>query len=304
MATAKDVLWFKENFAAQILPKLTGTPFDLDMIVAIACQETGEIWSILRKKGLSKTEVAALCNGDSLDGSSRTPRRAFPVSKAALEAEPRGDEMFAIARQALIDMAQYVPGYEGAVKNKSKICHGFGVFQRDLQFFLDDPDYFLDQRYADFDLSLDHCLKELRRGLKVMKFEGRTSLSDYDFACVAIVYNTGKFIKERGLKQGHKSGGLFYGEWIERYVGISRTVSYAAAAAALSSERYIVNSRTGLNLRKGPGTEFGIVNILPLGTEVNVLGIDGPNRDWARVDLEGDGHVDGHMSLPFLTRAP
>jgi hypothetical protein len=41
MVTADDIGWFKRQFRIQIEAALPGTPFDLDMIVAIACQETG-----------------------------------------------------------------------------------------------------------------------------------------------------------------------------------------------------------------------------------------------------------------------
>ena len=50
MPRADDIRWFKQQFRGQIDRELTGMPFDLDMIIAIACQETGYIWSVLRKK--------------------------------------------------------------------------------------------------------------------------------------------------------------------------------------------------------------------------------------------------------------
>lgn len=65
-------------------------------------------------------------------------------------------------RKALVDMANYVPGYESAVANLDKFCHGFGVFQRDLQFYLDDPDYFLSKKYEKFSDTLMQCIGELR----------------------------------------------------------------------------------------------------------------------------------------------
>ena len=67
---------------------------------------------------------------------------------------------------ALKDMATYITGYHDAVANPKKFCHGFGDFQRDLQFFKDDPDYFLQRRYENFANTLAHCLGELRRGLR------------------------------------------------------------------------------------------------------------------------------------------
>lgn len=62
-------------------------------------------------------------------------------------------------------------------------------------------------------------------------------------------------------------------------------------------ERYKVVARGGLRLREGPGNQFDIVSGLRLGQIVFVASItDG----WARVDVEGDGHIDGFASAGFL----
>ena len=71
--------------------------------------------------------------------------------------------MFEIARQGLVDMAAYIPAYRGAAARPDKFCHGFGIFQLDLQFFKTEPDYFLSRRYADFDAALARCVGELSR---------------------------------------------------------------------------------------------------------------------------------------------
>jgi hypothetical protein len=143
MPNADDIRWFKAQFQQDIETALAGTPFDLDMLVAIACQETGYIWSVLRKKSLPPEQILALCVGDTLDYN--RGRRAFPRTKAELVAKANGQQMFDIARKALVAVAQYIPGYKGAASNPDKFCHGFGVFQRDIQFFLTDPGYFLNK---------------------------------------------------------------------------------------------------------------------------------------------------------------
>jgi hypothetical protein len=75
------------------------------------------------------------------------------------------------------------------------------------------------------------------------------------------------------------------------------------ATANGSLSRFLVIARGGLQLRKGPGLEFGITKTVETGTAVTVMGFDGPDSEWARVDLENDGHVDGHMFAAFLTPA-
>src|ERR1700751_1896554 len=57
MVTADDIGGVKRQFRPQIDAALTGTPFDLEIIVAIACQDTGYIWAVMRKKALALDRV-------------------------------------------------------------------------------------------------------------------------------------------------------------------------------------------------------------------------------------------------------
>ncbi len=66
-----------------------------------------------------------------------------------------------------------------------------------------------------------------------------------------------------------------------------------------AGERYRVVARGGLRLREGPGTQFDVIGGLRLGQIVFVVSID---NGWARVDVEGDGHIDGFASAGFLER--
>jgi hypothetical protein len=234
MPNSSDIQWFKGNFHEEIEASLAGTPFNLDMIVAIACQETGHVWSVLRKKNFTREQILALCVGDTLDADKG--RKAFPKTKADLIAMPNGQKMFDIARKALVDMAKHIPGFKEVAKNQDKFCHGFGLFQLDLQFFKDDPDYFLENRYEIFEETLKKCLGELRGALKHknLKFENKTALTDREFAHVAIVYNTGGFNPSKDLKQGHKVGNRFYGEEIFDFIRLSRTVAKPGGTAAIA----------------------------------------------------------------------
>lgn len=65
--------------------------------------------------------------------------------------------------------------------------------------------------------------------------------------------------------------------------------------------RYMVIARNGLKLRGGPGTNFESEQTLPAGTELNVVEISGQDPSWVRVDLEGDGLLDGYVFASFLT---
>ena len=61
--------------------------------------------------------------------------------------------------------------------------------------------------------------------------------------------------------------------------------------------RQIVKARGGLRLRAGPGTEFEVQRVLPFGTEVTVVNRSG---DFAAVDLNGDGAIDGFAFAALL----
>ena len=302
MPNSQDIEWFKQSFGPALVAALAGTPFDPDQLIAIASQETGHIWSVLRKKPLTLDQIVALCVGDTIDykGPGKG-RQAFPRTRAALLAEPGGQAMFAIARQALVDMAAHIPGYDGAVANPDKFCHGYGVFQRDLQFYKVDPGYFLNRRYEVFAETLAQCLGELRRGVKKLGFEAIARLSDAEFCKVAIAYNTGGYKAAKGLKQGHFDGVKFYGEHIADYIDLSRTV---LAAAPVRPGPHEVIARGGLKLRAGPGTAFDWEEILPLGTLLQVVRADPNDPAWALVDLQGDGLVDGYVFAAFLAAAP
>jgi len=235
MPNAQDAFWFKSQFQPQIEAAIAGTPFSVDMITAVACQETGGIWPRLRRQGLPTARILELCVGDTIDASpTGGGRRAFPQNKAELLKAPQGDRMFAIARQGLVDMAAYIPDYRGAAARPDKFCHGFGIFQLDLQFFKTDPDYFLSRSYADFDAALARCVGELKAALRRIGWQGKTSLGDAEMAGVAIAYNTGRYNPAKGLKQGYFDGAKYYGENFFDYLQLAKSARFPAAAAAPS----------------------------------------------------------------------
>ena len=223
MPNTSDILWFKQQFGAKMQAGIAGTPFSVDMVTAIACQETGYIWQTLRKLPLTIDQILALCVGDTLDAPNRG---AFPKTKAELIAKKDGSKMFDIARKGLEGMATYIADYKGVVKNANKFCHGFGVFQYDIQFFLTDPQYFLQKKYTDFNASLGKCVTELTHAQSRAGFGGRATLTDTEMAYVAIAYNSGSFKPARGLKQGYKDdSGKYYGELFYSFLLLCKTVA-------------------------------------------------------------------------------
>src|SRR5262245_25013287 len=163
MPTPDSFRWFKTTFADKIAPAVAATPFTLDLVAAIAAQETGHIWGRLQD-ALSVDDILEICVGDTLDADKG--RSAFPRRKVDLVARPRGQEMFDIARDALVKMSARVPGFKNALSRPDKFCHGFGIFQVDLQFFLKEPEFFLEKQWRSFDICLARCIAELTRAQK------------------------------------------------------------------------------------------------------------------------------------------
>ena len=132
MSDLENIKWFKNQFKTKMEDILRGMPFSLDMLTAIAMQETGYIWGPLREQ-MMVGEILKLCVGDTLDVPKRN-KDAFPQNKADLLSVPNGDRMFRIAREALEAVAKYNAGYRRVAKAyPNKFCHGFGIFQYDLQ---------------------------------------------------------------------------------------------------------------------------------------------------------------------------
>jgi hypothetical protein len=308
MPNTEDMRWFKQQFHEKINAALEGTPYSLDFMTALACQETGEVWPILRKKDLSVDRILELCVGDTLDS-----RSAFPRSRAELVSVPNGSRMFEIARRALEDMAHFIPSYQRVVLNPNKFCHGFGIFQYDLQFFKEeDPDYFLEQRYANFDECLKKAIGELGNATKRIHFQNKPELTDLEMAFVAIAYNTGGFNPARGLKQGFKSDdGRFYGEQVFGFIEQSKTVPVddpvpaQPAPSESTGPQFKVTSEDSLRLRSEPLKDQNNPNSnvkarLPNGQIVRAVTNQEVNGFLeVETDLEGS-HLRGFASAQFL----
>lgn len=238
MPNKEDIRWFKQQFQSEIAEAIKGTPFSVDMLTAIACQETGFIWQRLRRPELklSRHRILELCVGDVIDQKPNGKgRKAFPVNKAALLKVANGQQMFDVARQALIDMAAFMKEYQPFAKKPQKFCHGFGIFQFDLQHFPDNQDYFLQRRYSDFGVCLARCIDELRIAMKGIGLN-KPVLTDREMAFVAIAYNMGakKFRFSKDLNQGFKpKGGRFYGQEIFDFIRLSKTVAVDGAPAPI-----------------------------------------------------------------------
>jgi hypothetical protein len=81
---------------------------------------------------------------------------------------------------------------------------------------------------------------------------------------------------------------------------VTGVVPVSITVAPGSGDVQIVRARSGLRLRSGASREADIIRTLPEGTRVFVLERRG---EWALVDLEGDGRIDGFVGADFLRPA-
>jgi hypothetical protein len=231
------ILWFKTQFSASVAKVFQGTPFSVDMAAAIAMQETfADCWGRLYQTQPVAT-VLELCVGDTLD----YPRRsasAFPKDKADLCQTAAGQQMFDVARQALLDIAKVNKDYAAAAKNPNKFCHGYGIFQYDIQHFKEasGASFFLQKGWCDFEQCAAKLLEELQDALVRAYGAHKTTLNDDEMMYVAIAYNAGHVRVGGGPKQGFQDGdGKYYGENFQTYLAIAHTIKSDAPDIAVAS---------------------------------------------------------------------
>jgi hypothetical protein len=82
-----------------------------------------------------------------------------------------------------------------------------------------------------------------------------------------------------------------------------KPVLHSVTHGILAPGRYTVIARSGLKLRGGPGTSFEPETTLPAGTELNLIEVSSVDPAWVRVDLQGDGLLDGYVFAAFLAPA-
>ena len=85
-------------------------------------------------------------------------------------------------------------------------------------------------------------------------------------------------------------------QWTRGQIGWgSPLLATSIPPAPLTLPRFRVT--TDLNLRAGAGTNFEIIEVIPVDTEVDGGSIDG---NWIEVDLDGDGSFEGWISTKFI----
>ena len=223
---SRSLEWFLSSFGSEIDKVFGKTVFPKKLVAAIAYQETGYIWSSAVARGLDRDAMLALCAGDTMDAPFRS---AWPKNRAQLLEDPKGTELFSMARGALEAAAKVNSSYHSVVRNPDKFCHAFGPFAYDLQYYRSDPDFFLTSGWRDFNQCATRLLRELQGALHRQNWSKKTSLSEEELVHVAIAYNRGRSDPSQGFKQGIRGlDGKYYGERIHELLRLAGQIPQQA----------------------------------------------------------------------------
>ncbi len=147
--------WMKANFGGAMATAAQGTPFTVEHLCAIACQETAYFWKDLVGK-LPAAELLERCVLDASGDYPGTSRGVFPVNTQAFRArygDSLTDMLIAEANKTRA-LRRYGP--------KAWVYKGYGIFQYDLQHIPRDEAFFRERQWARFDVCLAKAMGELK----------------------------------------------------------------------------------------------------------------------------------------------
>jgi len=146
--------WMKTNFGEEIRRATANTSFSLDIVCAIACQETAYFWVSLISR-LSTDEILARCVLDASGDVPNSSRGPFPKNTQAFRSR-YGDDF----TNMLIAEANQTRQLRG-MGPKNWVYKGYGIFQYDLQAVEEDEQFFREKKWYVFSECLDRLMKEL-----------------------------------------------------------------------------------------------------------------------------------------------
>jgi hypothetical protein len=147
--------WMKSNFGGEIQGAVASTPFSLDIVCAIACQETAYVWIHFLDR-LSTDRILERCVFDASGDFPGTRRNPFPRNTAAFR-QRYGDQF----TQMLIDEANETRALRG-FGPKDWVYKGYGIYQYDLQHVTDNEAFFRQKQWYQHDRCLAMLMRELR----------------------------------------------------------------------------------------------------------------------------------------------
>lgn len=153
--------WMKNNFADKIVAATNNTPFDEELIYAIACQETAQRWVIW----INDFDADTILERSVFDASGDFPdtsRSAFPKNKNELLAQYGNNITQMLIEEANKMRAMPQPGKPGGYGPAGYLYKGYGIFQYDLQHIKTDEQFFTNKLWYSIDECVSRVMKELK----------------------------------------------------------------------------------------------------------------------------------------------
>lgn len=158
----KASAWLKQNFEAQIKQFTENTPWTVELVCAIFCQETASK-IILWIDHYSPEIILERCVFDASGDFPGTIRNAFPKNKnefVKYYGVTLASDLIAEAnKQRAMPQHDAPNGYSAA----DYLYKGYGIFQYDLQHIKDDPGFFMLKKWYNFSDCILRLIEELNK---------------------------------------------------------------------------------------------------------------------------------------------
>ena len=156
----KAATWLKKNFGKDIAADVAGTPWTVDIITGIACQETAYKWLSWVDK-FDPATILQRCVFDASGDFPGTSRKAFPVNRQAFEAKYGKDFTDMLVAEGNKQRAMPQVDAPGGYKPAGYLYKGYGIFQNDLQNVVANPSFFLEKKWYNISDCVAGVVKEL-----------------------------------------------------------------------------------------------------------------------------------------------
>jgi len=153
--TRQATRWLVGHVGEPLRRAAEGTPFSVELLCGIACQETAFLWLPWVERGVSATDIVARSIGDASGDAPQSTRSAFPRNTEAFR-HAYGDE-FTNMLIAEANASRALRGW-GA---KQWVYKGYGIFQFDLQHVRVDEAFFRQRQWYAMEACLQRVISQL-----------------------------------------------------------------------------------------------------------------------------------------------
>ncbi|BAV07124.1 hypothetical protein SAMN05421788_102251 [Filimonas lacunae] len=152
----RATVWLKTHFEQDITAALANTPWTIDLVCAIACQETAYKW-LYWINTHQPDIILQRCVLDASGDFPGTSRKAFPKNRTAFEAKYGPALTNMLIEEGNKQRAMPQPDAPNRYKPAKYLYKGYGLFQNDLQNITDNPSFFENRQWY----NMGDCVKQL-----------------------------------------------------------------------------------------------------------------------------------------------